>query len=119
MFLLILVCTLFLVPCVTLWINVIGLITSFEFWPLVARKDYLWRKEHLFRGEPINYEAVDQNVLYIGKNTNQLQSKHSHEGNTLLGETIVSMKNRSEPSSSVILQRLLTKSLSGLAVVHI
>ena len=59
-----------------------GIITSFEFWPWVARKDYLWCKERLFRGEPINYETVDQNVLYIGKNTNQLQSKHSHEGDT-------------------------------------
>ena len=33
----------------------------------------------------MNYETVDQNVLYIGKNTNQLQSKHSHEGDTCTG----------------------------------
>ena len=37
----------------------------------------------------------------------------------VLGEPIVSMNNRSEPTSSVILPTSLTKSLSGPAVVHI
>ena len=37
----------------------------------------------------------------------------------VLGEPIVFMNNGSEPTSSVILPTSLTKSLCGLAVVHI
>ena len=44
---------------------------------------------------------------------------HARGGGVGGGEPIVLIDNGSEPTSSVILPCLLTKSLCGLAVVHI
>ena len=63
------------------------------------------------------WKAV-RKLVYIGRNLNQAHIKHSYEGDTC-GIYCFNYNNGSEPTSNVILPCSLTKSLCGLAVVHI